>query len=146
ATGPRSSMPRPPSMRPRQGPQGSTRIERMEGGLVDAEASLHPLEPGRTLGPLARARAPLGEAHDAARDLEPSPAVRILREALERRRMRLGEALLHAGSVVVDLRATSGHLVPGAEVEVEWVVWNGGSAEVEVLEAAVSVPEGWSVE
>jgi LmbE family N-acetylglucosaminyl deacetylase len=118
--------------------------------IARAREALHPEEPGRALAPLADARleleASIQEVERSAGSA-PDPASRAqwldLHEALLHRQGLLSEALGLSAGAVVELRVDRPRAAPGEEVEVEVLVWNGGSRTLRIEGVTLDLPSGW---
>jgi LmbE family N-acetylglucosaminyl deacetylase len=69
-----------------------------------------------------------------------------LRRVLAHRDAHLSQAALAASGVIVDLRVDRSRVVPGEELEAEFLVWNGGSTPVVLSGLTLHAPAGWSVD
>ena len=117
--------------------------------LASARDGLLAEAPERVAPDLQRARRHLDAALEASRTgpstSATTPATRELVRVLEARLETLSEALLAAGSVVVDIRLARDRAAPGEEVEAQVLVWNGGPFSWSVEEVELPVPPGWDV-
>ena len=68
-----------------------------------------------------------------------------LRRVLTHRDALLSQAALSASGVIVDLRVDRSRVVPGEELEAEFLVWNGGPTPLAVSGLNLHVPAGWTV-
>jgi LmbE family N-acetylglucosaminyl deacetylase len=119
-------------------------VERYRTGVHAAGRELLAARPADVAPHLVQAREALEQALDLARTLAGSPEGRELIQVLEAREGHLADALLAAGSVVVDVRLDRDRAAPGEEVEAQVLVWNGGPLEWSVGELALAIPPGWT--
>ena len=122
-------------------------------GIATARRTLHPEDPARVLpaleGALIDLEVSLSEARrsrEVAGSAEQEAGWAELEDALAFRVERLSEAILVAGGIVVEARVDRARVTPGETVEVELLVWNGGTRNVRMEELELEVPGGWEVE
>ncbi len=128
----------------------SRRLQEYEEVLGRVRERLHPERPQTVLSELVTLRQTLAGALEEAErslgvasDLETRVGWGAVVDALRFREAGLAEAILLAAGVVVEARVDRPLLVPGEEVRVEALVWNGGEAGVAVEGVEVQVPRGW---
>jgi LmbE family N-acetylglucosaminyl deacetylase len=120
-------------------------IEAYREAIHAAGDALHAAHPERASPHLARALAHVHTALPRAEAAPEGPYRTELIRVLESRAKRSAEALLAASSVVIDVRVDRNRIVPGEDVGVEVLVWNGGPLPAELDGLRLSLPKGWTV-
>ncbi len=120
-------------------------IEAYRDGIREARHQLLAGDPDRVTPLLLSSLESLGEARDSAVAAPEGPARTELLAVLEARRETATRAVLATAGIVTDVRVERDRVVPGEEVEVELLVWNGGGRSVAVTEAGLVLPDGWTI-
>ena len=118
-------------------------LEAYRAAIAGAAGELMVLEPWRAAPFLRDALERLDTVEAIAASVEAGG--RGLREAVSLRKRLAGRALLEVAGVVVEVRAADDLLVPGQEVPVEVLLWNGGPLPLEDPRPLLEVPAGWRV-
>jgi len=119
----------------------ATHLRAYRASLKDARGAFG-LETRPAAAHLADALRHLRQAREAA-----GPEASLeLRRVLSRKAELATRAWLAAAGVVVDARADDDLVVPGQEVELSVLVWNGSRRRLADLDARLVLPEGWTAD
>ena len=118
-------------------------VARYRESVAVAAELLHPTDPTRSVAALQNAVSELRSALSLAYGAPEGPGRTELVHVLESREETIAQALLAAAGVVTDVRVDRDRIVPGDEVGVAVIIWNGGSRSVSVADIGLILPEDW---
>ncbi|MEM9290829.1 MAG: PIG-L family deacetylase [Acidobacteriota bacterium] len=124
-------------------------LDRVEALARQARDRLSPQRLGSDavlLTDLQTILAELSQAHAAVAKDPGSSAGAAVRELLDEKIAVATEAFATAAGLAADSYTSSDRLIPGGELTVEALVFNGGSRPITLAEASLLSPQGWSIE